>query len=1051
MRMKLRLPIRASVIFALSAIILAIMGLIGYIPGFNVLACISRDYIPMAPSTAVSFLILGGVMLLMEKKDFSIFERYILVAIVSFITMFSLLNVIGSLCGADLNFERSIMPHIGHLNQIPIGLMSPATGTGFLISGMSVLIILLRHNSKASFPFLEHIAGLLGYTAWIIGLVFSLAYFYGTPLLYGYGSTIPMALTTALGFILLPVSIMLNSGKYEFPMKFFNMDKTHGYLFCYLLPLSALSVILGGLAVFRVYHFSAINPALVTAFLIVTATILAGFFALTISRHLGHRIDRVSDKLKLTTDVLSTSEENLRITLNSIGDAVIATDLEARITRMNPVAESLTGWQLKDAMGKPLLDIFNIINAKTRQPAVDPVEKVINTGKIVGLANHTKLIAKNGIEYHIADSASPILDERGSLSGVVLVFRDVSEEYELIQAMRASEIRFETIFRQSPAGMALVDSDSGYILEMNQKFVEICGRTRQELANDNWFSATHPNEVRREKAKLSELNSGKIRVFTMNKRYVKPDKSIAWLEMTITMINFEEETTPRLLCMINDLTESKLIQLENKSLAKFPDENPNPVIRATSDGRLLYSNRSGQPLLTLWDVRVDDFLPEPWLERVKRVLEQDYLREFEVECFGSHYSLVLNPIREMGYVNIYGFDISERKLAENRLSHALANAEAANITKSEFLATISHEIRTPLNGILGFAAILKDSLPINILNEVKEDFEIIEKSGSVLLDIINDVLELSSIEAGQFNKSIEEFSPTDLIKDSLEVFYFKSQEKKIQLKFVPQDLPNILSGDCRRLKQILFNIIGNAVKFTEEGQVEVIAEYNENKLYLTVADTGCGITQDKLGKILEPFYQADQSSTRKNGGSGLGLTIVSKMLDKLGGSLKIESSLNKGTSVKVAFPAIVPMSVKPIALPAQVQSENSLTEINILIVEDDPASTMYLNRILKGAGAETQIADSFDTMKKICSDAGFIPDVALLDISLSGNDGFDCLDWLRENLPNQGIKYIAQTAHVMLDRVCEYKQAGFHDFIGKPYSRNELIKIVYKHVSNHSK
>ena len=1036
-----------SIIFISCALMLSIMGLMGYISGLLLLGSVSKDYIPMAPSTAFSFLILGAVLLFMMRKKFNKKGILIAMTLTVVVVVFGILGFIGSLCGIDLNLERALMPEAGTLNGVPVGLMSPATGIGFFISGIAVLFALLRKIFPASFLFLKHLSGIVGFVAWSIGFVFCLAYLYGTPLLYGWGATIPMALTTALGFVLLTTSIMLNSGKEEFPVKIFCWNSTRGYLFSHLMPLSGSAVILGGLAVFHAHHSYATNPALATAFLTVAATVLTGFFSLATSRHMGDRIDRMDRELRRAIDNLRASEENLSITLNSIGDAVIATNLESRITKMNPVAEMLTGWQLSDAKGKHLLEVFNIISAETRKPVENLVEKVINTRRIIGLANHTVLIAKNGTEYHVADSASPILDGDSKITGAVLVFRDVSEEYRLAEAIRESELRFKTIFKQSPIGMALINPLNGSIIEMNRKFSEICGIHRSGM-KDSWFTATHSDDMGLESSLLAQLHAREKDIFTISKRYIRPDESIAWLNTTITAIKVDGDDDFRYLCMIDDITGVKEAEQKIKQLAKFPDENPNPVMRVTGDGLLLYSNRSGHPLLSLWNVKENDLLPEPWLQRVRDVALQNKLTEFEEECYGAVFSLMFAPVREMDYVNIYGFDISKRKQAEDRLSAALSAAEAGNIAKTEFLCTMSHEIRTPLNGILGFAGILKEDLPGNVLDSrVKEYFNVIENSGNTLLEIINDVLELSNIESGQFKEFVEEISPERLIRDCLEMFKFKSREKNIQLKFIPQTLPERVTGDGRRLKQILFNLIGNAVKFTEYGHVEVFAGYSENKLLLCVNDTGIGIPSDKLDKILHPFYQADQSSTRKVGGSGLGLTIVSRMLEKLGGSFHIESVLHHGTSIKVEFPVNVYDAEEVFSPEPLSPTKKLLKGIKVLAVEDDPASLMYLDKILQDSGAEYRIVDSYEAMQQACK-AGMIPDVALLDIAMPSNDGFDCLNWLLEYFPNHDIKFIAQTAHVMLDKVEGYEKAGFHDFIGKPYSNVELTNVVYRNISS---
>ncbi|MHB9140161.1 MAG: response regulator, partial [Victivallaceae bacterium] len=215
------------------------------------------------------------------------------------------------------------------------------------------------------------------------------------------------------------------------------------------------------------------------------------------------------------------------------------------------------------------------------------------------------------------------------------------------------------------------------------------------------------------------------------------------------------------------------------------------------------------------------------------------------------------------------------------------------------------------------------------------------------------------------------------------------------------------------------------------------------KLIIKIKDTGIGIPRDKLQAIMQPFYQVNQSSSRKFGGAGLGLTIVSRMLEKLDGTINIESALNKGTTILFTFPVkLHEDSVRPVS-PAVFSEEKNLTGLTILAVEDDPISIKYLDKILRDAGVEFKIADSYSEMLKICAE-GLIPDVALLDIALPDSDGFECIKWLKQNIQGKQTRFIAQTAHVFSVDQARYTNAGFDSFIGKPYSKDELIEVIAK-------
>ncbi|WP_411824530.1 PAS domain S-box protein [Leptospira sp. 'Mane'] len=261
---------------------------------------------------------------------------------------------------------------------------------------------------------------------------------------------------------------------------------------------------------------------------------------------------------------IKKKEESLRVTLNSIGDAVIASDNQGRITRMNPVAERLTGWPFYEAIGAPVKNVFHIVNAKTRVPAKNPVDEVLKTGQIVGLANHTALLAKNGVEYQIADSGAPIQNEKGDVLGVVLVFRDVTEDYKIQEELRSSEERFAAIFKASPIGMAVYRYSDGVYVDVNKAFIQLFEYKKEEILGKSTRDMQHW-WIPEERDRLLEIlrDTGRIEGEEMKIR--KKSGEIAEIMVFVEQIVIAGEKY--LLSINHDITAKKRAEAElQKSL-----------------------------------------------------------------------------------------------------------------------------------------------------------------------------------------------------------------------------------------------------------------------------------------------------------------------------------------------------------------------------------------------------------------------------------------------------------------------------------------------------
>jgi CheY-like chemotaxis protein/nitrogen-specific signal transduction histidine kinase len=389
---------------------------------------------------------------------------------------------------------------------------------------------------------------------------------------------------------------------------------------------------------------------------------------------------------------------------------------------------------------------------------------------------------------------------------------------------------------------------------------------------------------------------------------------------------------------------------------------------------------------------------------------------------------------------------------------ACGAAEAASRAKSEFLANMSHEIRTPVTAILGYLELIQGECPRRCefgQKQLSPYIDIVAKNAKLLLGLIDNILDLSAIDAGQVECDVLECDPARIAREVVDTLAVQANAKGIRLEVVPEGgVPALILGNPPRLRQILANLVANAVKFTEIGSVCVRLAYRPSnarsgELRIDVADTGIGISPEGLSRIFLPFSQGDGSCTRKHGGTGLGLTICKRLANLLGGDITASSVLGRGTVFSVTLPTMLPHAIvqcrrtlqstaRPKA-PAEVEP----LACRVLLAEDGPDNQRLLSLILRKAGAEVVLAENGEiAMKQILAATGRGEpfDVILMDMQMPVLDGYEATRQLRAAGYRGPI--IALTAHARGEDRRECLAAGCDEHVGKPVDRQTLIEVV---------
>ncbi len=662
---------------------------------------------------------------------------------------------------------------------------------------------------------------------------------------------------------------------------------------------------------------------------------------------------------------LRQSEEHLAATLRSIGDGVISTDADGRVTGLNIVAEDLTGWSAAEALGHPITEVFRIKDSLTSTPAPCPVRQALNENRVIQLANHTLLLSRDGQERQIADTCAPIHDAQQQIVGAVLVFRDVTGEYAIRQALQESEGRLSKVLRAVNDGIFDWDVVQGTTF-FDDKYYAMLGYAPNEFPGtfQAWKERVHPEDLGRALHEVKRHLAGETQTYQIEFRFRRKDGGYTWILGRGQIVERDAQGRPiRMVGTHTDITarkqaETRLKEAERRYREIF-ENAPVAIFQAIPEGRFLAVNPAYARIAGYGSPRemidqVHDIARQLYHDPEER---QEYLRLLrehgKVEAFEAQLrrkdgtlfwaSMDTRAVRDEAgnLVSLDGFlrDVTAHKqLEEERrrihehleqqvvmrtreLKQANERLVELDKLKTSFLSSASHELRTPLTSIIGFAKISLKTFQKHFMGEaaqhplkarkagtIETNLEVIATEGERLGRLVNDLLDINKIESGAGEWRDAPFPPSQALHEALQTMAGQFSQKP-QLRLVseiPPDLPLVVM-DRDKLLQVVINLLNNAHKFTEKGQVGLSAAQIEGKiLEIKVRDSGPGIPEHDLERIFEMFYQSQAPGQERSSskGTGLGLAICRRIVEHYGGRIWAESEPGRGATFVVHLPVI---------------------------------------------------------------------------------------------------------------------------------------------------